>query len=49
MSMVTFWFTKVKLELSGLSEVPPRYYDGVLEKLVDAGMYDADGNKLVVA
>lgn len=46
--MVTFWFTKVKLGLSELSGVPERYYDSVLQKLVEAGLYDVDGNPIAV-
>ncbi len=42
--MVLFWFTKVKLGLSELGDVPERYYQQVLEKLVDAGLYDEEGN-----
>ncbi len=42
--MVTFWFTKVKLGLSELGDVPERYYDAVLQKLVEAGLYDGSGN-----
>lgn len=44
--MVTLWFTKIKLGQNELTEVPPRYYDDVLTKLVDAGLYDVEGNKL---
>ncbi|AFL99539.1 hypothetical protein Desde_1107 [Desulfitobacterium dehalogenans ATCC 51507] len=44
--MVLFWFTKIKLGLSELNEVPERYYNAVMEKLVEAGMYDADGNPI---
>lgn len=44
--MVTFWYTKVKLGLSDLSEVPDRYYDGTLALLVADGLYDEAGNKI---
>ena len=38
MIMVVFWFTKVKLGLSELGDVPERYYQQVLDKLVEAGL-----------
>lgn len=44
--MVTFWFTKVKLGLSELGDVPERYYGAVLDKLVEAGLYDEEGNPI---
>lgn len=44
--MVTLWFTKIKLGLDELSSVPERYYDQVLAKLVEAGLYDKDGKKI---
>lgn len=44
--MVTLWFTKIKLGQNELAEVPPRYHDDVLAKLVDAGLYDTEGNKI---
>ncbi len=44
--MVIFWFTKVKLGLSELGNVPERYYGAVLERLVAEGLYDESGNKL---
>lgn len=36
--MVLFWFTKVKLGLSDLGDVPERYYAAVLAKLIEAGL-----------
>lgn len=44
--MVLFWFTKVKLGLSVLEDVPERYYAAVLDRLVAEGLYDADGNQI---
>ncbi|WP_158303427.1 hypothetical protein [Desulfitobacterium hafniense] len=44
--MVTFWFTKVKLGMNELSDVPERYYPQVLDKLVEAGLYDENGNPI---
>ncbi|USK55908.1 hypothetical protein LIS82_05095 [Cytobacillus solani] len=44
--MVTFWFTKVKLGLNQLNEVPTRYYDQVHAKLIEADLYDQDGNEI---
>lgn len=45
--MVSLWFTKIKLGLNELTEVPERYYGDVLAKLVPAGLYDEQGNKIV--
>jgi len=47
--MVNLWYTKIKLGLSELTEVPERYYSEVLAKLVVAGLYDEQGNKIEVA
>lgn len=44
--MVNLWFTKIKLGLDVLTSVPERYYTQVLEKLVEAGLYDEDGNPI---
>lgn len=44
--MIIFWFTKIKLGLSNLGDVPERYYGAVLDKLVGAGLYDEDGNPI---
>lgn len=44
--MVTLWFTKIKLGLDDLSSTPDRYYTQVLDKLVEAGLYDEGGNKI---
>lgn len=44
--MVTLWYVKVKLELNELTEVPERYYNDVLAKLVADGLYDEKGNRL---
>lgn len=32
--------------MSELSEVPERYYQSVLDRLVAEGLYDVEGNKL---
>lgn len=45
--MPTLWFTKIKHGKNELSEVPERYYDEVLAKLVAAGLYNEDGTKIV--
>lgn len=45
--MVTFWYTKVILNYSPLTDVPDRYYPQVLERLVAEGLYDEEGNKIV--
>ena len=45
--MPTLWFTKIKLGYSELTEVPDRYYAEVLAKLVEAGLYNEDGTKIV--
>lgn len=45
--MVTLWFTKIKLGLDELSSVPERYYEQVLTKLVDSGLYNEEGNPIV--
>ena len=45
--MVTLWFTKIKLGLDELSSVPERYYEQVLAKLVDAGLYNEEGTPIV--
>lgn len=45
--MPTLWFTKIKLNMNELSEVPERYYAEVLAKLVEAGLYNEDGTKIV--
>ena len=44
--MVTLWFTKIKLGQAELVDVPARYHDNVLAKLVSAGLYDEEGNKI---
>ena len=44
--MVTLWYTKIKLGQNELTEVPTRYYDDVLRKLVDAGLYNEIGEKI---
>lgn len=44
--MIKFWYTKVKLRYSELSDVPARYYDQVFAQLVADGIYDKDGNRL---
>lgn len=44
--MVTLWFTRIKLGMDELSSVPAHHYDNVLAKLVEAGLYDEDGNKI---
>lgn len=44
--MVTLWYTKIKLRISELEEVPERYYDDVLARLVKDGLYDEEGNML---
>ena len=45
--MPTLWCTKIKLGKNDLSEVPDRYYAEVLAKLVEAGLYNEDGTKIV--
>lgn len=44
--MVIFWYVKVKLGLNDLIDVPDRYYDDVLAKLVTDDLYDEEGNRL---
>ena len=44
--MVMFWYVKVKLGLNNLIDVPERYYEDVLTKLVADGLYDEEGNRL---
>lgn len=44
--MITLWYTKVKYSYSELPEVPARYYDDVLARLVAEGLYDEAGNKI---
>lgn len=44
--MVLFWFTKVKLEMNEVSDVPERYYGDVFTRLVEEGYYDENGNRL---
>jgi len=45
--MITFWYTKVLLNYSPLTDVPDRYYKDVLDRLVLEGLYDDKGNKIV--
>lgn len=44
--MVQLWYVKVKLGYNPLSDVPDRYYQQSLDKLVADGLYDSEGNKL---
>lgn len=46
--MVTLWYSKVKNKFNGttLADVPARYYDDVLTRLVADGLYDTDGKEL---
>lgn len=41
--MIQLWYVKVKLGYNTLSEVPERYYQQVLDKLVVDGLYDSNG------
>lgn len=47
--MVQLWYVKVKLEYNPLSDVPERYYQQALNKLVADGLYDTQGNKTTTA
>lgn len=44
--MVTLWYVKIKLKLSELADVPERYYQQVLDKLVEEELFDEEGNRL---
>lgn len=44
--MVQLWYVKVKLNYNQLSDVPERYYQQALDKLVADGLYNKDGVKL---
>lgn len=44
--MVTLWYVKIKFKLSKLEEVPDRYYDQVLEMLVENNIFDEEGSRL---
>lgn len=41
--MIQLWYVKVKLNYNPLSDVPNRYYQQVLDKLVADGLYDLEG------
>ena len=51
--MITLWYSKVKNKfkdkdgkVATLSDVPDRYYDDVLARLVAEGLYDENGNEI---
>lgn len=46
--MVKLWAYKVENNVLGttLDDVPDRYYQQVLDLLVEQGLYDEEGNKL---
>lgn len=44
--MIFLWFVKIKLFMSELEDVPERYHQQVLDKLVEEGLFDVDGNRL---
>ena len=45
--MIQLWYVKVKLNYNPISDVPDRYYNQVLDKLVADGLYVSEGNKIV--
>lgn len=45
--MIQLWYVKVKLEYNPLTDVPNRYYQQTLDKLVEDNLYDEKGNKIV--
>lgn len=44
--MITLWYTMIKLRKNELSEVPPHYYEQVLERLVAEGYFNEDGTRI---
>lgn len=44
--MITLWYTKVMLGMCELEDVRERYREQVLERLVEDGLYDEEGNRL---
>lgn len=46
--MVSLWVYKVAKEILGttLGDVPERYYNQVLDLLVEQGLFDEEGNRL---